>query len=46
MTPIMFAAWLRSCEPAWNAAKYGDRDPQVLARAAAYQRFWILGGDQ
>lgn len=40
-----FAAYLRSCEPAWTAAQYGDRDPQVLAQAAAYQRFWILGGD-
>lgn len=37
-----FAAYLRSCEPAWTAAQYGDRDPQVLAQAEAYARFWCL----
>lgn len=43
---IAFAAWLRSCEPAWTAVQYGDRDPQVLAQAEAYQRFWCLNPTQ
>lgn len=38
----VYAAYAQSCRPAWEAAGYGDHDPQVLAWAAVY-RDWIGG---
>lgn len=38
-----WAALARSYRPAWEAARYGDRDPAVLEQAAVYND-WI-GGD-
>jgi hypothetical protein len=35
-----YAAYARSCRPGWEAARYGDRDPQVLAQAQVYSN-WI-----
>lgn len=33
-------AYAASCRPAWVAYCFGDRDPQVVAEAAAYARFF------
>lgn len=37
-----WAAYARSCRPAWEAARYGDRDPAVLELAAVFAD-WIGG---
>jgi hypothetical protein len=32
-------AEIAACRPAWIAARYGDRDRQVLAQAGAHQEY-------
>lgn len=34
-----YAAFVQSCRGAWEAARFGDRDPQVLALARVYREW-------